>query len=294
MRGVRVLSRCVKLAISCASFVLQRFYRVILGRVGKQPQSKCIILYYHSVPLEQRALFARQMDILTRRATPIDLRREYAFNPGANYAAVTFDDVFEDVVENAVPELISRHIPATFFVTVDAIGKPAEWWPTAFAERGRKIVSLEQLRTLPEQWIAVEAHTMSHPKLSQLGEEKAKYEICEPRTALKKLLGSDIQSVSVPYGDFSDAVVEWCRAAGYKRVYTTEHKDASNMSVSFVVGRVKADPTDWDLEFMLKLQGCYTWLPVAIHWKRVLLSRLRPGRSDQNWTKHPGRSSAIS
>ncbi len=67
-----------------------------------------------------------------------------------------------------------------FFVTVDAMGKPATWWPAPCAEKGRKIVSVEQLRELPEQWIAVEAHTMTHPRLSQLNEDVARYEIGEP------------------------------------------------------------------------------------------------------------------
>jgi hypothetical protein len=49
----------------------------------------------------------------------------------------------------------------------------------------------------------------------------------------------------------------------------------------FLSGRVKAEPTDWPLEFRLKLLGAYRWLPYAIKWKFMILSRFaRAGAGD--------------
>jgi hypothetical protein len=38
----------------------------------------------------------------------------------------------------------------------------------------------------------------------------------------------------------------------------------------FVLGRISVEPTDWALEFRLKLLGAYRWLPQAIALKRKL------------------------
>ncbi len=43
------------------------------------------------------------------------------------------------------------------------------------------------------------------------------------------------------------------------------------------MGRVRVDPTDWPLEFHLKLMGAYRWLPMAIALKRRLLATVRGG-----------------
>jgi hypothetical protein len=46
----------------------------------------------------------------------------------------------------------------------------------------------------------------------------------------------------------------------------------SNAS-EFVTGRVRVDPTDWRLEFRLKLLGAYRWLPMAVEMKRRILRK---------------------
>jgi peptidoglycan/xylan/chitin deacetylase (PgdA/CDA1 family) len=123
---------------------------------------------------------------------------------------------------------------------------------------------------------------MTHPRLSSLAEADARYEILEPRNRLESLLGCEIRSLSFPYGDFNDNVVRWSREAGYERAFTTQHQKAFEHPKPFLVGRVKAEPTDWRLEFRLKLLGGYVWLPYAIALKRRLLansvvSRIRLG-----------------
>jgi peptidoglycan/xylan/chitin deacetylase (PgdA/CDA1 family) len=163
---------------------------------------------------------------------------------------------------------VKRKVPALFFVTTGVLGQLAAWWPEAAPERNRRIATAEQLQQLPGEWIGVGAHTLTHPRLSELDQERAKREILEPRHTLEVLLGRKIETFSFPYGDFNDALVRWCREAGYKRVFTTQHKSAFEDSGEFVVGRVKAEPTDWSLEFRLKLLGGYLWRPWASALKR--------------------------
>jgi peptidoglycan/xylan/chitin deacetylase (PgdA/CDA1 family) len=110
------------------------------------------------------------MDTVLRLTTVIDGEQEPKLLPGNRYSAITFDDAFQDAIENAVPELVRRKLHATIFVTVGVMGKPAEWWPATDPERAREIATVEQIRSLPRQWIGVGAHTMTHPHLSALEE----------------------------------------------------------------------------------------------------------------------------
>jgi len=279
---VHLPSRVLKLFISVGFYAGVKLGRAFSRMLGRTPSATCIILYYHSVAPEYRQAFARQMDLVSRLTTPIDGEHEPRLLPGKYYSFITFDDGFQDAVENAVPELVSRKIYATFFLTVDALGKPADWWSVTDPERNRSLATAEQLRLTPREWIRFGAHTMTHPRLSSLAEADARYEILEPRNRLESLLGCEIRSLSFPYGDFNDNVVRWSREAGYERAFTTQHQKAFEHPKPFLVGRVKAEPTDWRLEFRLKLLGGYVWLPYAIALKRRLLansvvSRIRLG-----------------
>jgi peptidoglycan/xylan/chitin deacetylase (PgdA/CDA1 family) len=238
----------------------------------------CIILYYHSIPYECREAFARQLEILSEIGQPLNPAFPPNLTPGGRYAAVTFDDAFEDAVENAVPELVQRKIPAIFFVTTGFLGQAATWWPPDRSERNSRIASTEQLRRLPPDLIEVGAHSVTHPRLSELDESDARREIVECRRSLKAILGREVNTFSFPYGDFNEQLVRLCREAGYQRVFTSESKGAFGSSAEFVVGRVAAEPTDWTIEFRVKLLGGYLWRPWASAMKRKLLRVDRNGR----------------
>src|SRR4051812_31783800 len=85
-----------------------------------------VVLYYHAVRPEQREAFAKQMDTLLRLAHPWKLDRsiEQANRP---HVAVTFDDGYISVLENASPELKKRGIPFTVFVPTGSWGQRPSW-----------------------------------------------------------------------------------------------------------------------------------------------------------------------
>jgi peptidoglycan/xylan/chitin deacetylase (PgdA/CDA1 family) len=87
----------------------------------------CVVLYYHAVRPEERASFGRQMDELLSIGSPIRADRREPLQPGRRYVAVTFDDGFVSVVENALPELRDRRIPCTIFVPTGSLGTRPSW-----------------------------------------------------------------------------------------------------------------------------------------------------------------------
>jgi peptidoglycan/xylan/chitin deacetylase (PgdA/CDA1 family) len=205
------------------------------------------------------------MDALLRTAIPVRVDLREPLGNGERYAAVTFDDGFKSVAENAVPELIERSIPATIFVTSDLLGETPGW-----AGYPGRFMSLEELRELPSGLISLGSHTRTHPFLPKLDEQAASDEIGGSRLKLREMLGRECTLFAFPYGAFTPALVSVCRRAGYQRIFTTLPYTAQLGPDEFVSGRVTVEPTDWQIEFALKLRGAYQWLPAAFATKRKL------------------------
>jgi peptidoglycan/xylan/chitin deacetylase (PgdA/CDA1 family) len=250
-------------------------WRKIQQLQGKPIPGSLVVLCYHAVPQNQRARFARQMDLLRQYAKPTQADVEAPLLAGGRYAAVTFDDVYQSTVENALPELKARNIPCTLFVVSHLPGHSPWWSGMEGYDREDKFVTAEQLLDLPGELVTIGSHTMTHPHLSALSEEMAKRELFDSRQLLQQTLRREIRLFAFPHGAFNDALVTWCREAGYQRVFSIEPTMTFSNLPRYVTGRVVANPTDWDLEFRLKVLGAYQWLPIAFGIKRKVRAMLK-------------------
>jgi peptidoglycan/xylan/chitin deacetylase (PgdA/CDA1 family) len=263
------LVRLTKLFISAGFFLCSRSGDVIRSLTGKKRPGTCVAVNYHAVAPQHRTRFARQMNILMRHATPIASDHQQPLRPGQHCAVVTFDDGLQSTLENAVPELVQRKIPATFFVVPGLLGMVPRWTEYGRDSIGDEIIaSADRLRELPGDLITIGSHTMTHPWLPSLPEEQSKIELSASRSALQKLLNRDIKLFSFPYGASTERLMTLCREAGYERVFTILPMPAFTDPQEFVTGRVGVNPTDWELEFRLKILGAYQWLPRVFAWKR--------------------------
>lgn len=273
--GARVykkLRRIVSLFISVAFCIVSSCWRLILLTLGRRLNPICVVIYYHAIRDRERELFANQMDIIVRLTTPIAIDQTVELLPGRHYSSVSFDDGFESTIRNAIPELSRRNIPASIFVTTEAMGDFASWWPQFSPERRERIAPAEQFKNLPAYLISIGSHTLTHPRLPALSEADARRELVQSRIKLENILKRRVTTFSFPYGEFNAELIEWCRDAGYERVFTTVPVTAFSKPREFSVGRVSAEPTDWPLEFRLKVLGAYQWLPLAFRLKRAILS----------------------
>jgi peptidoglycan/xylan/chitin deacetylase (PgdA/CDA1 family) len=66
----------------------------------------------------------------------------------------------------------------------------------------------------------VGSHSLSHPRLHELPQEVARYEIAESRTELRNMLGVSIEHFAYPFGQFTADIVELARHAGYSSAMT--------------------------------------------------------------------------
>lgn len=270
----------LKLAISVTFFCWFRFVNGVKKALGVEVGPTCVALYYHAVVPAHRERFARQMDELVRLSTPVAANCHETLHPQHHYAIVTFDDGIRSVVENAIPELVKRRIPATIFVVADYVGVAPSW--ESFGpeyDADDRTITLEQIKALPPDLITIGSHTLSHPWLPSLPRDEATEEIVASRRKLMELLERDITLFSFPYGAASERLVDTCREAGYERVFTIVPSLSLREPAEFESGRVAVDPSDWCLEFRLKLRGAYRWLPAAYRLKRMFFPNQFPADS---------------
>ena len=263
--------RIFKLVISIFYSFIIRLRSLLEKLTGRQLPDICVVLYYHAIKPEQRRQFARQMDDLVKRAKTVRAGVEGPLSEGARHVAVTFDDGLAGLIDNALPELVLRNIPATIFIPTGYLGRRPQWEiDNGSAEVNEPVMSADQLRQLPPDLVSIGSHTRTHPRLTLLSQGEALAELCESRRELEEILERDIKLFSFPYGEYNQNLVEAARGAGYERLFTIMPVVAFSEPKEFVTGRVRAAPSDWRLEFRLKIMGAYCWLPLAFSLKRKI------------------------
>jgi peptidoglycan/xylan/chitin deacetylase (PgdA/CDA1 family) len=209
--------------------------------------------------------------------------------------AITFDDAYVSVAENALPELAARNFHSTVFVPVGALGSPPSWpVENGSLDADETVMSAEQLATLPSPLVALGSHTSTHPRLSRIDPLDARKEIEGSRAELQILTAQDIRMLAFPYGDHDPSIIELCKFAGYDNVFSITPEPVDTTHSDFVRGRVKVDPFDGSLEFFLKYHGAYAWASHVSLLKRKLRGRKsleirRPSHGQSMSDKQPMR-----
>lgn len=255
-----MIVRIIKLLISLlfSFFVnIKNFINKILRR---KIHPTVTILYYHSVLKNQQEQFDRQMKLLKRLSIPINLEKKVTLSEGNYYSAVTFDDGFRNVNERALPVLEKYHIPVTIFCLASNFGEKPVWdYYPATPDKFEIIMTPEEIKHLPQNIFSIGSHTVSHSKLSKIPLEKAKYELCESKTKLEEILEREVKLFSFPNGEYSKATIDLAFECGYEKLFTIDPQLASNYENDNIFGRFNVEPSDWLIEFRLKLLGYYRW-----------------------------------
>lgn len=186
------------------------------------------ILMYHGIArtgeqasryvLPARAL-RRQLAWLRFRRRPLLSLDDYVALrernelPEPNAVILTFDDGYADNAEIALPLLHSRDVPAIVFVITSAIGKSNDWDEGVLS--GRPVLSRAQLRELVAAGIAVGAHTVTHPSLTEVDPQTAENEMSESRSELERELGAPVKHFAYPYGRTSRTLEALAERTGF-------------------------------------------------------------------------------
>lgn len=216
-------------------------------------------------------------------------------DPLSDAVAISFDDAYQSVADNAWPVLRDLGMSATVYCVSALMGGRAAWLPDRFplifgqdddAARAEfdqtfgiasirdatlaadpvrafrraadlPIMGWGTARDLVVEGMDPGGHTLSHPFLSRLDPVECAHEIRADRDALQDGLGHEVTTFAYPFGDYDAATCKAVSDAGYSAAVT---------STPGAVRRPSAAP--------------FTWARIGIwpqvgSWKmRVYLSRI--------------------
>jgi peptidoglycan/xylan/chitin deacetylase (PgdA/CDA1 family) len=230
-----------------------------------------LFLCYHSVaddgpPWSSVAVatFERQLALLERsgyRSGSLrDLERLAAGERLAHPVVfLTLDDGFADNAAVVGPLLRERAWTALVFVLPPAVdaGGPLDW-PEV---RARTESYPRVMRSLT--WPAVEAlaaegsefgsHTNRHLRLTALGDEELREELCDSRRRIAERLGA-CDALAYPFGAWDRRVAAAAAAAGYRWAFTLP-AGGQRAAGPLAIPRIPVDHRDDERRFALKLSA---------------------------------------
>lgn len=171
------------------------------------------ILTYHSLDTSGSAIsispgvFRSHIESLVQSGTRVVGLENIQKTPNA--VAITFDDGFTSFYANAFPVLARHNMPATVFVISGYCGKQNDW-PSQPAEAIPRLplMTWSQLNEIGRHGIALGAHTVNHPWLTQGSPEECERELRECRQEIEDRTGRACKTFAYPYGDTNDQVVQ--------------------------------------------------------------------------------------
>ncbi len=152
-------------------------------------------------------------------ALSAELLHPYEKEDSPKQMALTIDDGYVNVLENAVPILKKHRATAILYVVAGMMGKTNEW-DTLKGEVPARLMDTGQIA----QWLAegfqIGAHSMTHPHLTQIAPDRAREEISASRKWLEDRFQIPVTSFCYPYGDCNGQIASIVEEEGYETAVT--------------------------------------------------------------------------
>ncbi len=171
--------------------------------------------------------------------------------------ALTFDDGFRSVFENALGPLQEHRKSAIQFLVPNFIGKFNEW-DLRDGEAAEPLMDAGQIRDWLRAGHSIGSHSLTHARLTRLTLRDAREEIFASKNKLEDLFGVAIEHFCYPYGDWNESVRDLVVEAGYRTACTTDFGINTPATPPLALHRITArHPTRTLRSLKAKLLGDY-------------------------------------
>ena len=201
-------------------------------RQGRVPDNEPIYAAYDDV-------FAGQMEYLDRAGyTTLNCDDLLSIRAGRKELppramVITFDDGYESNYTMAFPAMRRFRQKATIYVAP----QPDEYSRNLIAGIDR-FLSPDQMRELDGSGVSIESHTLTHCVLSELPDDRARFELTESKRVLSEILGRPVRHLAVPRSGYSRRIHRLAAAAGYETVCCNNKGSSTSSSDLMALPRI--------------------------------------------------------
>jgi len=182
--------------------------------VGRSPSASSGWIrfpFYHHVFDDERRDFARQLGFMAAHGDFIGLDEAVEMLASGEpidgrYFCVTFDDGFKNWITNAVPILLDKKAPATFFVVTRYVGTSIardRELLKGFYSAGHRLMEFldwDDCRRMVAAGFGVGSHTANHVHLAELDEAGVEAELKESKDKIETETGRPCRHFCCPFG----------------------------------------------------------------------------------------------
>ena len=195
------------------SLPLRRFGSSLASAIGQQPIA---VVFYHRVSDEgpnpwtiSNAQFTQQIDWLAKNFDLVSLveaqRRLREGDCRRPAVSITFDDGYAENCQRALPMLVARKIPFTYFVSTQFVQRGEPFPHDVQRGEPRNPNTVEQLRSLAAAGVEIGAHTRTHADLGPVKDADAlRHEIVGSRDDLQNWIGQRVRYFAFPFGQYAN------------------------------------------------------------------------------------------
>jgi peptidoglycan/xylan/chitin deacetylase (PgdA/CDA1 family) len=253
-------------------------------RVRGRPAPGLRILFYHRVADAADALavpparFREHMEILADAGlAALDVVEAVArlrrgeLSGGA--VALSFDDGYRDVAENALPVLRELGFRATVFVATGVVDGTARM---SWYRQQPPVLAWDEIRELDAEGVLrFEPHSVTHPNLLALGDHDAGAEIAGSKRALEERVRRRASCFCYPAGLFGPRERRLVAAAGFDSAVTCEPGVSTEATDPFLLRRTQIERRDRRIDFRAKIDGAHdSPLPLREAFRRFRYRQL--------------------
>lgn len=211
--------------------LVARRHKERLEQMSQRGEAPCMVAFYHRVADTHpngwsinRGEFQRQLDYFQQRFEPVSLsevqRRVSESFSAKPTITITFDDGYRDNVDFALPLLIERNMPCTYFVSTAHVLDQKPFGHDLGEGMALPINTVKQIREWSDAGIEMGCHTRNHVDFSKVHDPAERHrEIVDAKDELEQITGKKVRHFAFPFGtakQLTPEAIETVQQAGFE------------------------------------------------------------------------------